>query len=220
MSDSLWPHELQHVRPPCPSPTPGVHSNSCPSSQWCHPAISSSVVPFSSCPQSISTSESFPMSQLFTWDGQSTGVSTLPSFLPKNTQDRSPLEWTGWISLQSMGLSRVFSNLGIELRSPALQADSLPAELPWKLSQFSSVQSLSCVRLFATPWITARQASLSITNSWSSLRLNVHRVSDTIQPSHPLSSPFPPAPNPSQHQSLFQWVSSSHEGAKVLEFRL
>ena len=114
VSDSLWPHELQHVRPPCPSPTPGVHSNSCPSSQWCHPAISSSVVPFSSCPQSISTSESFTMSQLFTWGGQSTGVSTLPSFLPKNTQDRSPLEWTGWISLQSKGLSRVFSNTTVQ----------------------------------------------------------------------------------------------------------
>ena len=101
MSDSLRPHELQHARPPCPSPTPGVHPNSCPSSRWCHPAISSSVVPFSSCPQSLPASESFPMSQLFTWGGQSTGVSALASFLPKNTQDWSPLEWTGWISLQS-----------------------------------------------------------------------------------------------------------------------
>ena len=87
MSDSLRPHELQHTRPPCPSPTPGVHSNSCPSSRWCHPVISSSVVPFSSCPQSLPASESFPMSQLFAWDGQSTGVSALASFLPKNTQD-------------------------------------------------------------------------------------------------------------------------------------
>ena len=103
-------HELQHARPPCPSSTPGAHSNSCPSSQWCHPTISSSVVPFSSCPQSLSASESFPMSQLFTWGGQSTGVSALASFLPKNTQGWSPLEWTGWISLQSKGLSRVFSN--------------------------------------------------------------------------------------------------------------
>ena len=98
VSDSLWLHELQHARPPCPSPTPGVHSNSCPSSRWCHTAISSSVVPFSSCPQSLPASESFPMSQLFTWGGQSTGVSALASFLPKNTQDWSPLEWTGWIS--------------------------------------------------------------------------------------------------------------------------
>ena len=85
MSDSLRPHELQHTRPPCPSPTPGVHSNSCPSSQWCHPAKSSSVIPFSSCPQSLPASESFPMSQLFAWGGQSTGVSALASFLPKNT---------------------------------------------------------------------------------------------------------------------------------------
>ena len=99
MSDSLQPHELQHARPPCPSPTLRVHSDSCPWSRWCHPAISSSVVPFSSCPQSLPASESFPMSQLFAWGGQSTGVSALASFLPKNTQDWSPLEWTGWISL-------------------------------------------------------------------------------------------------------------------------
>ena len=109
VSDSLQPHESQHARPPCPSPTPRVHWNSRPSSQWCHPAISSSVVPFSSCPQSLPASESFPMSQLFAWGGQSTGVSALASFLLKNTQDWSPLEWTRWISLQSKGLSRVFS---------------------------------------------------------------------------------------------------------------
>ena len=114
MSDSLWPHELQHATPPCPSPTPGVHPNSCPLSWWCHPAISSSVIPFSSCPQSLPASESFPMSQLFVWGGQSTGVSALALFLPKNTQDRSPLEWTGWISLQSKGLSRVFSNTTVQ----------------------------------------------------------------------------------------------------------
>ena len=104
MSDSLQPHELQHVRPPCPSPTPGVHSDSRPSSQWCHPAISPSVVPFSSCPQSCPVSESFPMSQLFAWGGQSIGVSALASFLPKKSQRCSPSEWTGWISLQSKGL--------------------------------------------------------------------------------------------------------------------
>ena len=114
VSNSLQPHELQHARPPCPSPTPGVHSNSRPLSQWCHPAISSSVVPFSSCPQSLPASESFPMSQLFTWGGQSTGVSALASFLPKKSQDRSPLEWTGWISSQSKGLSRVFSNTTVQ----------------------------------------------------------------------------------------------------------
>ena len=99
-SDSLQPHELQHARPPCPSPTPGVHSDSHPSSWWCHPAISSSVIPFSSRPQSLPALGSFPMSQLFAWGGQITGVSALASILPKNIQDWSPfLEWTGWISL-------------------------------------------------------------------------------------------------------------------------
>ena len=106
VSDSLQPHELQHARPPCPSSTPRVHSNSCPSSRWCHPAILSSVVPFSSYPQSLPASESFPVSQLFAWGGQSTGVSALASFLAKKSQDWSPLEWTGWISLQSKGLSK------------------------------------------------------------------------------------------------------------------
>jgi len=110
VSDSLRPHESKHARPPCPSPTPGVHSDSRPSSQWYHPAISSSVVPFSSCPQSLPASESFPRSQLFSWGGQSTGVSALASFLPKKFQGLSPSEWTGWISLQSKVLSGVFSN--------------------------------------------------------------------------------------------------------------
>ena len=114
VSDSVSPHESQHARPPCPSPTPGVYSNSCPSSRWCHPAISSSVLPFSSCPQSLPASGSFPMSQLFTWGGQSTGVSVSASVLPMNTQDWFPLGWTGWISLQSKGLSRVFSNTTVQ----------------------------------------------------------------------------------------------------------
>ena len=114
VSNSLWPHELQHARPPCPSPTLGVHPNSYPSSRWCHPAISSSVVPFSSCPQSLPASGSFPMSQLFAWGGQSIGVSASTSVLPKSTQDWSPLEWTGWISLQSTGLSRVFSKTTVQ----------------------------------------------------------------------------------------------------------
>ena len=114
MSDSLWPHESQHARPPCPSPTPGVHSNSCPSSRWRHPAISSSVVSFSSCSQSLPASESFPMSQLFAWGGQSIGVSALTSVLPMNTQDWSPFVWTGWISLQSKGLWRIFSNTTVQ----------------------------------------------------------------------------------------------------------
>ena len=110
MSDSSRPHESQHARPPCPSPTPRIYSNPCPSSQWCHPAISSSVVPFSSCPQSLPESGSFQMSQLLASGGQSVGVSASASVLPMNTQDWSPLGWTDWISLQSKGLSRVFSS--------------------------------------------------------------------------------------------------------------
>ena len=113
MSNSLWPHELQHTMPPCPSPAPGVYSNSRTSSRRCHPAISSSVVPFSSCPRFLPASGSFP-SQLFTWGGQSTGVSASASVLPMNTQDWSPLGWTGWISLKSEGLSRVFSNTTVQ----------------------------------------------------------------------------------------------------------
>ena len=109
VSDSLWSHGLQHARPPCPSPTPRVHPNPCASSRWCHPTISSSVVPFSSHPQSFPASGSFQMSRLFASGGQSIGVSA-SSVLPKNTQNWSPLGWTGWISLQSKGLSRVFSN--------------------------------------------------------------------------------------------------------------
>ena len=108
--DSLWPHESQHASPPCPSLTPRVHSNSCPSRRWCHPAISSSVVSFSSFPQSFPASMSFPMSQLFPWRGQSIGASASASVLPMNTQDWCPLGWTGWISMQSKGVSRVFSN--------------------------------------------------------------------------------------------------------------
>ena len=114
VSDSLWPHEPQHIRPPCPSPTPGVYWNSCPLSQWCHLTISSCVIPFSSCLQSFTESGSFQMSQLFTSGGQSIGVSASTSVLSMNTQDWSPLRWTGWISLQSKGLSKVFSNTAVQ----------------------------------------------------------------------------------------------------------
>ena len=107
VSDSLRPHEPQHTRPPCPSLTPGVYSSSCPSSQWCHPAISSSVVTFSSCPQSLPALGSFPMSQLFPSGGQSIGVSTSASVLPMNTQGWSPLGWTGWISLHMHNLNQM-----------------------------------------------------------------------------------------------------------------
>ena len=142
LSNSLRPHESQHTRPPYPSPTPRVHSNSCPSSRWCHPVISSSIVPFSSCPQYLPASESFPKSQLFAWGGQSVGVSALASVLPMNTQDWSPLGCTGWISLQSKGLSRVFSNTTVQKQQffgtqLSLQSNShihtwpLEKPLPW-----------------------------------------------------------------------------------------
>ena len=111
---SLWPHGLQHTRPPCPSPTPRVYSNSCPLSWWCHPTISSSVIPFSSCPQSFPASGAFQMSQFFASGGQSIGVSASASVLPMNIQDWFPLGWTDWISLQSKGLSRVFSNTTVQ----------------------------------------------------------------------------------------------------------
>ena len=111
---TLEPHEPQHARIACPSPTPRIYPNSCPPIWWCHPAISSCVDPFSSCLQSLPASGSFPMSQLFTWGGQSTGVSASASVLPMNTQDWSPLGWTGWMSLQSKRLSRVFSNTTVQ----------------------------------------------------------------------------------------------------------
>ena len=114
VSDSFWPHEPQHARPHCPSPTLGIYSNSCPLSQWCHPAISSSVIPFSSCPQSLPASGSFHMSQLFAWGGQSIGVSASTSVLPWSTQDWSPLGWTGWIFLQSKRFSKVFSKTTVQ----------------------------------------------------------------------------------------------------------
>ena len=116
VSDPLQPHEPQNARPPCPSPIPGVHPNPCPLSQWCHPTISSSVVLFSSCLQSFPASGSFPMSQLFTSGGQNIGVSASILVLPMNTQDWSPLGWIGWISLQSKGLSRVFSNTTVKIK--------------------------------------------------------------------------------------------------------
>ena len=114
MSNSLWPHELQHASPPCPSPPPGAYPNSCPLSRWCCPTVSSSVIPFSFRLQSFPASGSFPMSQFFAWGGQSIGVSALGSVLPMNVQDWFPLGWTGWISLQSRGLSRVFSNTTVQ----------------------------------------------------------------------------------------------------------
>ena len=141
---TLWPHELQHTRPSCPSPTPRAYSNSCPLSRWYHPTISSSDIPFSSCPQSFSASGSFPMSQLFASGGHSIGVSASTSVLPLNTQDWSPLGWTGWIALQSKGLSRVFSNTIVQKHQffgaqPSSQSNShihtWPQEKPRKYTR-------------------------------------------------------------------------------------
>ena len=149
VSDSLWPHEPQHTRPPCPSPTPGVYPNPCPLSRWCHPTISSSVIPFSSCPQSFPASGSFPMSQLFTSNDQSIGVSVSTSFLPTNTQDWSLLGWSDWISSQSKGLSGVFSNTRVEkhqffssvlsfLYSPTLTTIYFPGDSDVKASAYNT----------------------------------------------------------------------------------
>ena len=131
VSNSVWPHGLQHARPPCPSPTPRAYSNSHPLSQWCHPTISSSVVPFSSCLQSFPASGSFPMSQFYASGGQSIGASASASVLPMNIQDWSPLGWPGWISLQYKGLSRVFSNTIVQLSHPCMTAGKPIALTRW-----------------------------------------------------------------------------------------
>ena len=169
MSDSLWPHGLQHARLPCPSLSPRVWKHSYSLSQWCYPTILSSVVPFSSCPQSFSSLESFPVNQLFASEDQSIGASASALVLPINIQGLFPLGLTGLISL---------------------------------LSQFSSVAQ-SCPTLWDP--INCRTPGLPIHHQYSEFtQTHVHRVGDAIQPSHPLSYPSPPAPNPSQRQSLFQ----------------
>ena len=175
VSDSLRPHESQHARPPCPSPTPGVYSNSRPSSRWCHSTISSSVVPFSSWPQSLPASGSFPMSQLVAWGGQSIGVSASASVLPINAQDWSPLGWTDWISLQSKGLSRVFSNtivlkhqfFGAQLSSQSnshIHTWPLEKPYPWRDGPLLAIMSLlfdmlSSLVIIFLPW--SKQASFN-----------------------------------------------------------
>ena len=167
MSYSLWLHGLQHTRPPCPSKTP----NSCPLSQWCHPPISSSVISFYSNLQSFPASGSFQMSQLFSSGGQSIGVSDSISVLPMNTQDWSPLGWTGWISLLSKGLSRVFSNTTV-WKHQFFGAQPFNVSGFKTLSRFCLVvQSLSRVWLFATTWNAAFQAFLYLLISWSLLKL-------------------------------------------------
>ena len=142
VSDSLWPHESQHARTPCPSPTPGVHPNPCPSSWWCHPAISSSVVPSSSHPQSLPVLGSSPMSQLYTWGGQSIGVSVSTSVLPMNTQGWSPLGWTGWIFFRK--------GRGTEIKLPTLAGSSKKQES----SRKTSISALLTMPKPLTVWIT------------------------------------------------------------------
>ena len=149
VSNFLPPHEPQHARPPCPSPTPGVYSNSCPSRWWCHPAISSSVIPFSFCPQSFPASGSFQMSQLFSSGGQSIGVSASTSVLPMNTQSWSPLEWTGWISLQSKTLSRVFSKTTVQKHQffgAQLSSQSTSHIHTWPLEKPYSITEIGAIR--------------------------------------------------------------------------
>ena len=170
-SVSLWPHGLQHARLPCPSPTSWACLSSCPSSRWCHPTISSTVVPLSSCLQSFPASRSFQMSQFFASGGQSIGVSASASVLPMNIQDWFPLGLSGLISLQSKGLSRVFSNTTVQKHqffSAQLSLSSFLKERKWK-----KVKSLSRVRLFVTPWSIAQQAPPSMGFSrqeyWSGL---------------------------------------------------
>ena len=201
MSNSLQPHGL-NARPPCPSPTPEVYSNSCPLSQWYHPNISSSVVSFSSRLQSFPASGSFQMSVLrIRW----------PKYWSFNFSISPSSEYSRLISFRMdwLDLLAVQGTLKSLLQHHSSKASD----------QIRSDQSLSRVRLFAIPWIAACQASLSITNSRNSLRLT--SIESVMPSSHLiLSSPSPPAPNPSQHQSLFQWVNSSHEVAKVLEFQL
>ena len=198
VSDSLRPHELQHTRPPCPSPTPRVYPNSCPLSPWCHPAISSSIIPFSSCPQSLPASESFPMSQLFAWDGQSIGVSALASVLPKTTQGWSPLEWTGWISLQSKGLSGVFSNTIVQ------KHQFFGTQLS---SQFNSQIETKMRNVF----ITSQQSTLSpkypLSYNIISVQFSSSVVSDSLRP-HELQHTRPPCPSPTPGVFVGKGVSA------------
>ena len=164
VSNSLWPYGLQHTRPPCPSPTPRVYSNSCPSSLWCHPIISSSTVPFSSCFQSFRASGSFPVSQFFASGGQSNGVSASASVLPMNIQDWFPLGWTGWISLQSKGLSRVFSNTTVQKPHHKVHKNHTTKTTQFKNStpQLESINS-SALRLLHGPTLT------SVHDHWKNL---------------------------------------------------
>ena len=254
VSNTLGPHGLQHARLPCPSSSPGACPNSCPLSRWCHPIISFSVAPFSSCPHSFLASGSFPMSQLFALDSESIGASTSASVLSMNIQDWFPLGLTGLISCcprdspesspipQFKSINSVLSFL----YSPILTS----IHDYWKniaLTRWTFVDKVMSLlfnmlsRLVITFLLRSQSVQFSRSVMSDSLRPHesqharppcplptfVHRVSDAIQPSHPLLSHSPPAFNLSQHQGLRKdfsfirkWVSSSHEVAKVLEFQL
>ena len=179
MSDSLQPHEPQYTRPSCPSPTPRVHPNPCPLSRWCHPTISSSVIRFSSCPQSFPASGSFPMSQLFASGGQSIGVSASALVFPMNTQDWPPLGWTGWISLQSKGLSRVFSNTTVQKHqffSSILQLNTTLFSIyltASKLEQKLSNQESYLTTMFQ--FFTKPGRIFGAMNNWSFLELGLSK---------------------------------------------
>ena len=188
VSDSLQPHEPQHARPPCPSPTPRVHPYPCPLSWWCHPTISSSVVPFSSCPQSFPASGSFPMSQLFAWGGQSIGVSASTSVLPMNTQDWSPLGWTGWISLQSKGLLRVFPNTKVIKFHKSFNkiSQTIGQSFRWEFMNFAFItlrnRSSACLHIFinreGTLLKTVPSIPLLVLNDFTeSISLQLHFIS-------------------------------------------
>ena len=207
---------MQHTRPPCLSPTPGVYSNSCPLSWWCHPTISSSVDPFSSCLQSFPASGSFPMSQFFASGGQSIRILASASVLPMNIQDWFPLRLTGWISLQSKGSSRVFSNTTIQKHQFFGAQPSL-----WSNSHISSVQfscSVMSDSLRPHELQHARPPCPSPTP-------RVHSDSRPLsQWRHPAISssviPFSSCPQSLPASESFQWVNSLHEVTKVLEFQL
>ena len=219
ISNSLWPHGLQHAGLPCPSLSCGVCSDSYPLCWWCHPAISSAVTRFSSCLQSFPASGSFPMSWSFASGGQSIGASALASVLPMNIQGWFPLGLTGLISLHPKGFSRVFSSTIVQKHQFFSAQPSL-----WFNSHIHTCKSVSsvaqlCLTLFdpmdcRKPGFPAHHQLPELTQT------HARWIGDAIQPSHPLLSPSPPALNLSQHQSLSQWVSSSHQVAKVLEFQL
>ena len=239
MSESLQPLELQHTRLPCPSLSPRVCSNACPLGRWCHPTISSFVIPFSSYQQSFPALGSFPTSQFFASGGQSIGASASASVLPMNIQDSFLLGLIGLISLLSKGLWRVLQHhslkasilwhsafLMVQLSNPYMTNEKTIPLTIWTfvnkmmslLFQFSSVTQ-SCLTL-CDPMSHSMPGLPVHHQPPESTQIHVHWVGDAIQPSYPLLSPSPPTLNLFQHQSLFKWVSSLHQVAKVLEFQL